>query len=65
MCLARVRFDESPASAEPVMIDVERIEATEQGLVLTGLLGESRTIRGSVKMIDFMESVVWVEKGKD
>jgi predicted RNA-binding protein len=65
MCPARVRFAEEPEGAEPTVTDVARIEATEQGLIVTGLLGETYAIEAVIKSIDFMESTVVVEKRED
>ncbi len=65
MCLARVRFAEEPEGAEPIVADVARVEATEQGLIVSVLLGETYTIKAAIKSIDFMESTVVIEKRED
>jgi predicted RNA-binding protein len=65
MCLACVRFAEEPEGAEPIATDVARVEATEQGLIVTALLGETYTIDAAIKSIDFMESTVVVQKRED
>ena len=64
MCLARVRLADREESADPLMAEMARIERTEEGLVMTSLLGERRIMRGAIKSIDFMESTVVVEAGK-
>ena len=65
MCLAQVKLAEESEGVEPIMTDVAWIEPTEEGLIVTGLLGESRTIAAEIKAIDFMESVVVVERKED
>lgn len=65
MCLARVQLADQEASTGTLMAEVARIERTEKGLVVTGLLGERRTVRGAIRSIDFMESTVIVEAGKE
>jgi len=65
MCLARVQLVDREASAGTLMAEVARIERTKGGLVVTGLLGERRTVRGVIRSIDFMESTVLVEAGKE
>ena len=65
MCLARVKLLEAGGGEDEVMSDVARIEATADGLVVTDLMGETRTIAGKLRSIDFMESVVVVDPGKD
>ena len=62
MCLARVRFAEEPEGIEPIVTDVARVEATEQGLIVSVLLGKTYTIDAVIKSIDFMESTIVVEK---
>lgn len=65
MCLARVKLLEGRRGESELMGDVARIEPTENGLVVTGLMGETRTIEGTLRSIDFMESVVVVEQRED
>ena len=65
MCLARVRFAEEPEGTEPIVTDVARIEATEQGLIVSVLLGKTYTIDAAIKSIDFMESTIVIEKRED
>lgn len=65
MCLAQVRLAEESEGAEPIMSDVARIESTEEGLIVTDLMGESRRVAAKIKAIDFMESTVVVERRKE
>ncbi len=65
MCLARVRFAEEPEGTEPIVTDVARVEVTEQGLIVTVLLGETYTVEAAIKSIDFMESTVVIEKREE
>jgi predicted RNA-binding protein len=65
MCLARVKFLDGGGGENDVMSDVARIEATADGLVVTDLMGETRVSQGILKSIDFMDSVVVIERGKD
>ncbi len=64
MCLARVDVMDWPCDQGAFMSDVARIEAVSDGLVLTSLMGEVREIRGRIRSIDFMKSVVLVEPQK-
>ncbi len=54
MCLATVSLDSNGIRKE-VMKDVTRIEARDEGFVLTGLFGEERFVRGRLKSMDFVE----------
>ena len=65
MCLARVKILDGQRGETELMGDVARIELTEAGLVVTGLMGEVRDIEGALKSIDFLESVVVVQSRKD
>ena len=65
MCLARLRLLEGSQREAVQMEDVACVEATKARLVVTGLMGETRTIEGVIKSIDFVESVVIVARGKD
>jgi len=65
MCLARVKLLDGSERGDEPMRDVARIEVTASGLVVTGLMGETRTVEGSIKSVDFLDSVVVVESGKD
>ena len=65
MCLARVRFAEEPEGIEPIVTDVARVEATEQGLIVSVLLGKTYTIDAVIKSIDFMESTIVIKKRED
>jgi len=62
MCLARVRFSGESEDVEPVVTDVARVEASEQGLIVSVLLGKTYTIDAAIKSIDFMESTIVIEK---
>ena len=62
MCLAKVYMEsggESP-SREAVLLDVTWIEVQPKGLLLRDLLGNEKSIRGSISTIDFEGSVVTV-----
>jgi len=48
-----------------LMTDVALIEPTDEGLIVTNLLGKTRTIAAQIERIDFMESVVWVRPTKE
>ena len=65
MCLARVKFQDGKQSEDEVMNDVAWIEPTDEGLVVTGFMGETRIVNGVIKSIDFMKSTVVVEWRKD
>ena len=60
MCLARVKLLDGEGGEDELMSDVARIEVTANALVVTDLLGGTRTIEGILKSIDFMESTVVV-----
>ena len=63
MCLAREEFvgDEGNDPPKPVT-DIAWIERTPAGLRVTGLFGETAEIEAEIRSIDFMESVVSVER---
>lgn len=65
MCLARIRFSGENEGAEVVAADVARVEVVKQGLIITGLMGETRKLRAAIKSIDFMESTVVIEKKEE
>jgi predicted RNA-binding protein len=65
MCLAQVRFAGEPEETEPIVTDVARVEVTEQGLMVTPLLGKTHTVQAAIKSIDFMESAVVIEAKKE
>ena len=65
MCLARVKLLDGEGGEDELMSDVARIEVTANALVVTDLLGGTRTIEGILKSIDFMESTVVVERRKE
>jgi len=66
MCLARVRFagdeeEEIPDS----LTDVAVIERTTGGVRVTDLFGNATELEADIRSIDFMESLVSVEKRAD
>jgi len=65
MCLARIRFSGELEDTEAVAVDVARVEVVEQGLIITGLMGETCKVSAAIKSIDFMESTVLVEKKEE
>jgi predicted RNA-binding protein len=65
MCLARVKLLDGGGGEDELMSDVARIEVTANGLVVTDLVGQTHTVEGALKSIDFMESVVLVERRED
>ena len=63
MCLARVHYVGDNGHAEnDAITDVARIDRTPEGLRVTGLVGVVRELDGEIRSIDFLESVVSVEK---
>jgi predicted RNA-binding protein len=54
MCLSNVYID-SNGQPQEVMRDVARMEAHNDGFLLTGLLGEQKFVRGKVRTIDFVD----------
>jgi len=65
VCLARLRLADEPPSAPAVMTEVVHIRFGEAGLVVTDLLGNTRTIEGRIESIDFIESTVVVRRKKE
>jgi predicted RNA-binding protein len=55
MCLSNVFYVDSDGQQQEVMRDVARMEAHDNGYVLTGLLGEQKFVQGGVKTIDFVD----------
>ena len=55
MCLSNVFYVDSNGQQQEVMQDVARMEAHNNGYVLTGLLGEQKFVQGRVKTIDFVD----------
>jgi predicted RNA-binding protein len=55
MCLSNVFYIDSNGQQQEVMRDVARMEAHNNGYVLTGLLGEQKFVQGGVKTIDFVD----------
>ena len=63
MCLARVRFiDRGEHEGQDVLTEVARIERAGTGLRLTDLVGVTTHVEGEICSIDFLESVVRIEK---
>jgi len=63
VCLARVEFVGDEEEQRPdALSDVARIERTPAGLRITDLLGRVTQLEAEIRSIDFMESVVNVER---
>ena len=54
MCLSNVFYVDSNGQQQEVMQDVARMEAHNNGYLLTGLLGEQKFVQGEVRIIDFV-----------
>ena len=63
MCLARVEFvgDETNETRDS-RTDVARIERTSTGLRVTDLSGNVTELEAEIRSIDFMESVVILQR---
>jgi predicted RNA-binding protein len=55
MCLSKVFYIDSNGQWQEVMRDVARMEAHNDGFLLTGLLGEQKFARGKVRAVDFVD----------
>jgi len=55
MCLSNVFYIDSNGQQQEVMQDVARMEAHNNGYLLTGLLGEQKFVQGGVRTIDFVD----------
>ena len=55
MCLSNVFYVDSNGEQQEVMQDVARMEAHNNGYLLTGLLGEQKFVQGGVRTIDFVD----------
>ena len=55
MCLSNVFYIDSNGQQQEVMRDVARMEAHNDGFLLTGLLGEQKFVQGDVRAIDFVD----------
>ena len=55
MCLSNVFYVDSDGQQQEVMQDVARVEAHNNGYLLTGLLGEQKFVQGGVRTIDFVD----------
>jgi predicted RNA-binding protein len=53
MCLSTVYF-QTEGKRQKVMQDVSKIECSEDGYLLVGLLGDHKTIVGRITQIDFV-----------
>jgi len=62
MCLARIEFvGDRQDKGREALTDVARIDRTPSGLRVVGLMGTVEELRGDIRSIDFIESVVRVE----
>ena len=55
MCLSNVFYIDLDGQQQEVMRDVARMEAHNNGYLLTGLLGEQKFVQGGVRTIDFVD----------
>ena len=64
MCLSSIFYIDLDGQQQEVMRDVARMEARNNGFMLTGLLGEQKFVQGEVKSVDFVSkhSVVLCRK---
>jgi len=63
MCLAQVEFVGYDEGQRPdALSDVARIERTPAGLQVTDLVGHVTQLEAEIRSIDFMESVVHLER---
>ena len=63
MCLAQVEFVGYDEDRRPdALSDVARIERTPTGLRVTDLVGHVTQLEADILSVDFMESVVSVER---
>lgn len=63
MCLAQVEFVGYDEEQSPkALSDVARIERTPAGLHVTDLVGHVTQLEAEIQSVDFMESVVHVER---
>ncbi|RLC63384.1 MAG: hypothetical protein DRI48_08525 [Chloroflexi bacterium] len=62
MCLARIEFAGEEEQGPDVFGDVARIERTAGGLRIIDLFGNTAELDAEILSVDFMESVVTVEK---
>jgi len=65
MCLARVMMAGRRQSGAEVATDVAHIQSTEEGLVVTDLLGRQRTVEAGIESIDFIESTVVLRRRRN
>jgi len=63
MCLAKINLiGEDPEKQKTNLADIARIELTDEGLTIVGFLGEVTRLKAKIKSIDFVDSVVHLEK---
>jgi predicted RNA-binding protein len=55
MCLSNVLYTDPNGQQQEVMRDVAKMEAHDDGFLLTGLLGEQKFVQGEVRTIDFVD----------
>ena len=65
MCLARVTMAGQRPGGAAVATDVAYIRSTEEGLVVTDLLGRTRTVKARIESIDFIESAVVLRRRRN
>jgi predicted RNA-binding protein len=54
MCLSTV-YIQTKGQQQKVMQDVAKMESSNKGYLLTGLLGDQKMIAGRIKKIDFVD----------
>ena len=62
MCLGKIyqKTDEQTDLKTPTLDEVSFIECTDEGLVVTDLLGRTQVIEGRIAAIDFVDGKVLV-----
>jgi len=64
MCIATVYIDDGKQT-EVIMQDVTSVESTQDGLLITNILGEDKLLRASIKNIDFVKHSVALTPDKN
>ena len=66
MCLSTV-YIQSKDRRIKVMQDVAQMESIQEGYLLTGLLGDQKFVKGTIKSVDFVDdhTVVLEKEGKE
>lgn len=54
MCLCTV-YKETNGEATMIMQEVSRLEAKDDGYLLTGMFGEEKFVKGILKHLDFLD----------